>query len=118
MRQRVAEWAAGLGVGQDGVDDMVLATYEALANVADHAYPDGPGDAWVDAGRTVAGELTVVVSDHGRWRAPPPDPGLRGRGMMLIAALADRVAVHRGASGTRVVMHWRCDLDGEPSAGR
>jgi serine/threonine-protein kinase RsbW len=114
VRLRVAEWAASVGMGQDGVDDLVLATYEALANVADHAYPDGPGDAWVEAGHAGPGELTVVVSDRGRWRTPPADPGLRGRGMKLIAALADRVAVHRGASGTSVVMHWRCDLDPDP----
>lgn len=107
MRLRLAEWAAAVGMGQDGVDDLVLATYEALANVADHAYPDGPGDAWVDADRSAPGELVVVVSDRGRWRPPPTDPGLRGRGMTLITALAEQVAVQRGDAGTTVVMHWR-----------
>lgn len=108
VRHRVADWAAGVGMTQDDVDDLVLATYEALANVADHAYPDGPGDAWLEAERSAPGELTVIVSDHGRWRTPPVDPGLRGRGMTLIAALAERVAVQRDVCGTSVVMHWRC----------
>lgn len=106
MRLRLAEWATGVGMAQDGVDDLVLATYEALANVADHAYPDGPGDAWIAADRS-ADELVVVVSDRGRWRPPPQDPGLRGRGMTLIAALTEKVAVQRGDAGTTVVMHWR-----------
>ena len=105
----MAEWAAAAGMTQDDVDDLVLATYEALANVADHAYADGRGDAWVEAGRTGPRELTVVVSDRGRWRPPPADPGLRGRGMSLIAALSDRVTVLRGVTGTSVIMRWRCD---------
>ena len=107
VRQRLAEWATGLGMDRDGVDDLVLAAYEALANVADHAYPDGPGDAWVDADRYPPDELVIVVRDRGRWRPPPSDPGLRGRGMTLISALAEKVAVQRGDAGTRVVMHWR-----------
>ncbi len=104
---QIAEWARAAGMAQDSVDDLVLATYEALANVADHAYPDGSGDAWVEAERSAQGELTVVVTDSGRWRPPPTDPGLRGRGMALISALAERVAVTRGDNGTTVVMHWR-----------
>lgn len=107
VRLRLAEWAAGLGMGGDEVDDLVLAAYEALANVADHAYPDGAGDAWVVADRCAPDEVVVVVSDEGRWRPPPSDPGLRGRGMTLISALAEKVAVQRGDAGTRVVMHWR-----------
>ena len=107
VRLRISEWATAAGMAPDGVDDLALATYEALANVADHAYPDGSGDAWVEAERSGPGELMVVVSDTGRWRPPPADPGLRGRGMFLITALAERVAVHRERTGTRIVMHWR-----------
>jgi len=107
VRLRIAEWASGVGMSQDGVDDLVLATYEALVNVADHAYPDGSGDAWVEAEQFAPGELVVVVSDEGRWRQPPADPGRRGRGMTMISALAEKVAVQRGDSGTTVVMHWR-----------
>jgi serine/threonine-protein kinase RsbW len=103
----MAEWAASYGMTQDDVDDLVLATYEALANVADHAYPEGEGRAWIDAERSAPDELLVVVRDEGRWRPPPSDPGLRGRGLEIIAALAERVVVERGDAGTRVAMHWR-----------
>lgn len=107
VRLRLAEWATGAGMDRDAVDDLVLAAYEALANVADHAYANGTGDAWVDADRCAPDELVVVVSDRGCWRPPPSDPGMRGRGMALISALAAEVAVHRDDAGTRVVMHWR-----------
>jgi serine/threonine-protein kinase RsbW len=105
VRAQVARWASRLGLPADAVDDIVLATHEALANVADHAYPDGGGEAVLDAA-CEQGEVRVVVSDHGSWR-PPSDPGWRGRGLVLIAGLAERVDVYRAAAGTSVAMRWR-----------
>jgi anti-sigma regulatory factor (Ser/Thr protein kinase) len=84
----------------------VLATHEALANVADHAYPEGGGDAELDAA-CENGEIRVVVRDHGRWQAPAGDPGWRGRGLVLIQGLAEHVDVQRAAAGTSVAMRWR-----------
>ncbi|MEJ3652320.1 ATP-binding protein [Actinomycetes bacterium KLBMP 9759] len=106
VRHRIAEWAAGLTSSQDVVEDVVLATNEALANVADHAYPDRVGDAWVELERRSAGELVVVVADRGRWRPPPADPGFRGHGLTLIKGLADRVAIRHSPAGTTVEMVW------------
>ncbi|HLU57218.1 MAG TPA: ATP-binding protein [Pseudonocardia sp.] len=105
IRAQLATWAARLGLSDDAVDDIVLATHEALANVADHAYPDGGGEAELDAA-CVDGEIRVVVRDHGRWQVPR-EPGWRGRGLILIAGLAERVDVQRQAAGTCVAMSWR-----------
>jgi serine/threonine-protein kinase RsbW len=106
VRARMAEWGEGLGLATDVVDDIVLATHEALANVADHAYPDGGGDALLDA-NLVDGVLSVVVRDHGHWRAPASDPGWRGRGLVIIHGLADHVDVDRRETGTSVAMWWQ-----------
>jgi serine/threonine-protein kinase RsbW len=106
VRALVARWAGRLGLPAEAVDDIVLATHEALANIADHAYPDGGGDAELDAA-CVQGEVRVVVRDHGNWRAPSPDPGWRGRGLVLIAGLAEHVDVQCAAAGTSVAMRWR-----------
>jgi serine/threonine-protein kinase RsbW len=106
VRAQLARWAGRLGLPAEAVDDIVLATHEALANIADHAYPDGGGDAELDAA-CVQGEVRVVVRDHGNWRAPPPDPGWRGRGLVLIAGLAEHVDVQCAAAGTSVAMRWR-----------
>jgi serine/threonine-protein kinase RsbW len=108
VRGRMATWADGLGLTPETVDDLVLATHEALANVADHAYADGDsGEAMVDAELSMAGELVVVVRDRGRWRPPAADPGWRGRGLLIIRGLADAVALHHDDSGTTVEMRWR-----------
>jgi len=106
IRAQLARWVGRLGLPTDAVNDIVLATHEALANVADHAYPDGGGEAELDVA-CVHGEIRVVVRDHGRWRTPPRDPGWRGRGLILIAGLAEHVDVRHAAAGTCVAMRWR-----------
>jgi serine/threonine-protein kinase RsbW len=115
VRRRMATWANSLPVASETVDDLVLATHEALANVADHAYADGnSGEAMVDAELSIAGEIVVVVRDRGRWRAPAADPRWRGRGLLIIRGLADAVDLHHDNSGTTVEMRWRlpASLDG------
>lgn len=112
----MADWAAAVGLAPETVDDLVLATHEALANVADHAYPDGGGDAFVDA-VCRGGEVLVVVRDRGRWRTPAADPGWRGRGLLIIRGLAEQVDVHHGDLGTTVAMRWPLPQP-QPSDGR
>jgi serine/threonine-protein kinase RsbW len=105
VRGRMAAWATAVGLGTDAVDDLVLATHEALANVADHAYPDGEGEAYVDAD-CHSGEVSVVVRDRGRWQPPAAEPGWRGRGLVIIHGLAEHVDVRHGDAGTTVEMRW------------
>jgi serine/threonine-protein kinase RsbW len=111
VRGQMAMWAEAIGLGADTVDDVVLATHEALANVADHAYPDGSGYAFVDAecqNRTAV----VMVRDSGRWKPPSADAGWRGRGLLIIRGLAQHVEVRHGDGGTTVEMQW--PLPGRP----
>jgi len=110
VRTEVATWAGRLGLPDDAIDDIVLATHEALANVADHAYPEGGGDAELHAA-CVQGEVRVVVRDHGSWQAPSHDRGSRGHGLVLIAGLAEHVDVQRADAGTSVAMHWHLPDD-------
>jgi serine/threonine-protein kinase RsbW len=113
VRGRVAAWAEGLGASPETVDDLVLATHEALANVADHAYSDRAhldgesGSASLDAELTTAGEIVVMVRDQGRWRPPAADPGWRGRGLLIIRGLSDDVEIRHDGAGTTVQMRWQ-----------
>lgn len=104
-RRAVAAWATQAGLPPPTVDDVVLATYEALANAVDHAYSTGAGAVSVTAEAT-DGEVLVVVRDHGHWRPPRPT-NARGRGLRLIHQLAHHVTLDRDSDGTTVRMTWR-----------
>lgn len=107
VRHRLAEWAASVEFDGRDIDDLVLATYEALTNAVEHAYSDGPRPVELVAATTADGGVLVTVRDHGRWRAPAADSGFRGRGLRMMEALADRYEIERGSEGTTVRMLWQ-----------
>jgi anti-sigma regulatory factor (Ser/Thr protein kinase) len=47
-------------------------------------------------------EVAACVSDRGRWRQAPAEPGYRGRGLALIARLSRDMRVRRTGQGTQV----------------
>lgn len=101
MRRRLEEWLVGRGLEHEDVVDVVLAVSEACNNSIEHAYRDdhsGPVEVSVtkDAER-----LRVVVEDHGAWREQTKSDE-RGRGLMLIENLMDRMEVQTGLHGTRI----------------
>lgn len=103
-RHVLGAWATQVGLPAATVADLVLATHEALANVADHAYPTAAGAVSVTAEYT-GGDVLVTVRDQGRWSPPRPVNG-RGRGLLLIRQLADHVDLSHDDSGTTVRMTW------------
>ena len=109
LRHELLAWVLAAGVGQDRASDIVLASYEALANVADHAY-HGPGPGVVDLDAAMHPDrIEVVITDHGQWRTPVPDPrpvSVRGRGLLLLRASADRADITSGEEGTVVTLAW------------
>jgi serine/threonine-protein kinase RsbW len=112
LRHRLLEWALSTGIPQDRAHDIVLAGYEALANVADHAYHGGePGHVDLDAAM-YSGHVEVVITDHGSWRPSDDDRTpvpIRGRGLLLVHASADRAEVRTGAEGTVVTLGWNLE---------
>ena len=108
IRRALADWATLAGLPPGDVDDLVLASYEAMANVVDHAYPpDQRGRFRLEAACTTDLQIVVTVSDDGRWQLPTDGSSHRGRGLPLIHQLAHRVDVHHDQRGTTVQMHWR-----------
>lgn len=92
----------------DIAPDVVLASYEVMANSVEHAYRDesSPGPLTLTAVHENL-VLTVTVSDAGTWKPAEPTPH-RGRGLELADAITDHMAVDRG-SGTETTLTW--DLD-------
>jgi anti-sigma regulatory factor (Ser/Thr protein kinase) len=109
LRHDLTAWVLAAGVDEDRAGDIVLASYEALANVADHAY-DGEGTGVVDLDAAAfADRIEVVIADHGQWRTPVPDHrpvSLRGRGLLLLRASADHADISSGDTGTVVTLTW------------
>jgi serine/threonine-protein kinase RsbW len=105
LREALSRWLATLGMSVERREDVVLAGYEAMANSAEHAYPEGKAGPVEVRAEALPGRLTVTVTDYGTWR-PAATDGLRGRGLLLIDSLADHSAqVHRD-DGTTVTMTW------------
>ncbi|MDR7300609.1 ATP-binding protein [Haloactinomyces albus] len=108
LRRALTEWAERIGMAVEQVEVVALAGYEALANVAAHAYPDGGGVLDMHAVyRPDTAQVEVTVSDHGSWRRPPAERAdMGGRGLVLIRSLAEQAEVTAGTSGTTVRMAW------------
>jgi anti-sigma regulatory factor (Ser/Thr protein kinase) len=68
----------------------------------------------VEAAR-IDGDVILNVTDTGRWKAPEPSPD-RGRGLMMMEALADDVTIDRRKTGTSVTLRHtiKRTLDARP----
>jgi anti-sigma regulatory factor (Ser/Thr protein kinase) len=107
LRHRLQDWLSTQSVPESSREDVVLATYEAVANAVEHGYrATAPAGSVTMTITVYAGHIEVAVVDHGWWRTPPEDPGYRGRGFALIDALADRWAIDHSATGTTVTLRF------------
>lgn len=108
LRRRVTRWACGTALSHSTVEDLALATYEAMANVVEHAYRNSYGDLEVlGMVELDKASVTITVLDRGSWRTSPTNPdGVRGRGLVLVHGLADDVDIAVDAGGTTVRMRW------------
>ncbi|WP_243636640.1 ATP-binding protein [Rhodococcus sp. Eu-32] len=108
LRVALGEWLTGLEVDPERVYDVVLATYEALANAVEHAYQQDGATGTLDLHALYApetGRIEVTICDHGVWSVHAPD-ATRGRGVPLMHALADSTTVTSDHDGTVVRMVW------------
>lgn len=116
LRHVLCAWLEALGVAAEHRGAIELACYEALANVACHAYTGRSTgvmelDATYDHTPPGSPRLTATVCDHGRWRPPAADPGpLRGRGVPMIRLLSGVVDIAGSDAGTTVRMSWDLSL--------
>jgi anti-sigma regulatory factor (Ser/Thr protein kinase) len=95
-------------------DDVVLAANEALANAVEHAYPHVHGEVHLAARHDAENStLVVTVRDYGNWRpgAPAAEDRTRrrGRGLVLMRALADSTDIESTEHGTSVRMTWHLE---------
>jgi serine phosphatase RsbU (regulator of sigma subunit)/anti-sigma regulatory factor (Ser/Thr protein kinase) len=101
MRTALERWLTAAGASESERFDIALSTSEAATNAIEHAYGAREASFVVRAER-VGNDVTVTVSDVGRWRTLRPHGG--GRGLMIMRALMDSVEVNTDENGTDVTM--------------
>ncbi|MFN2449763.1 MAG: SpoIIE family protein phosphatase [Candidatus Baltobacteraceae bacterium] len=91
------------GVGEVQTFSIITAAGEAVANAVEHAYR-GDDQGFFYVRPSVEGNLiTIEIEDGGRWRPFAPRDE-RGRGMVLMYELMDRVRITSTQSGTNIIM--------------
>lgn len=99
IRQAIEQLATASGLEPERIPMLQIAVGEAVNNAIEHAYGLTPGTVRVRARVDDTG-LVTEVHDSGRWRQPRLDRG--GRGLRVMQALVDDVAIERTDGGTIV----------------
>lgn len=107
VRHELLRWLRANGVEDHRAGDIVLVVNEACTNCVEHAYRGrAPGRMRVEA-RADRGVVQVRVVDAGSWKTPSPDPGTRGRGLLLMRTVSDHVDLDGTSAGTTVELNFR-----------
>ncbi len=104
MRRDVRDWLTAIGASPPNRDAVLVAVSEACTNSIEHSGLTRDDPLVTIVAELVGDRLDVVVTDSGCWKTPDPDPGNRGRGVMLMRALMDHVALDHDRHGTSVRM--------------
>lgn len=108
-RQLVGDFAAAAGLSGQRLEDVRLATSEAVTNAVAYAYDGVPGQIHVIAA-VVGGELWLAIADDGSgMRARPTETRGLGLGLGLMAQLSDALTI-LGRSSGGVEVRMRFDL--------
>jgi serine phosphatase RsbU (regulator of sigma subunit)/anti-sigma regulatory factor (Ser/Thr protein kinase) len=101
LRHALGRWLDRLEMGQDDRFQLLLAVDEAARNAIEHAYGLEAGSFAVHAAHT-GSEITIRVSDAGRWR--PARGRRRGRGISLMRKLVNEMEIQDLHPGTEVTL--------------
>ncbi|WP_428339661.1 SpoIIE family protein phosphatase [Mycobacterium sp.] len=102
LRHQLSGWLRGAGVAEERVADIVLAVNEAVANSIEHGYQGRKLGKIRVNGENDGARVDLKIIDKGQWKPAPADPGVRGRGLLLIRAVSDWLELDCTAKGTTV----------------
>ncbi len=108
-RDRMRDWLAHLGTGRATTHDVLLGTGEALSNAMEHGSDLDPRRTVSVEAFAAGDEMSVTVTDSGRWLkdSAASRADQRGRGLKLIHGLATHSQTARTILGTQVTMTFR-----------
>ena len=105
LRADIRDWLGSQGLERAVVDDVLLATFEAVTNAVEHGY-QGDIREFVVVELSLRDELHVTVRDRGRWATQVRRPE-RGRGQAIMRSVMDDVTIDTQRHGTVVRMRRR-----------
>ncbi len=108
-RDRMRGWLAHLGTSRATTHDVLLGTGEALTNAIEHGSDLDPRRTVSVEAFAAGDEMSVTVTDSGRWLkdSAASRATQRGRGLKLIHGLAHHSQTARTILGTQVTMTYR-----------
>ena len=107
-RSALRSWLNRAGLAPEQTMDVLIAVGEAISNSIEHGHREHLDGTVKLRATALADRLHLTVVDTGSWRPPQPDPNaFRGRGIMLMRALMQDVAIEPSEHGTTVRMHTR-----------
>jgi PAS domain S-box-containing protein len=101
FRQALRRWLSEVGAEDQEIHDITMATNEACQNAIEHAYGLSLEPFDVELSRD-NGSVVIAVRDRGGWRDSVSED--RGRGLPLMRALMDDVAVEQRPTGSTVTL--------------
>ena len=108
LRSVLRNWLTAAGVRTAAADDIVLASWEACANAAEH--PVGVSDGELTLAARASGDTVCIsVRDQGHWRERPEARQGRGLGLVLVRGLMDQVSIECEENATVVRMRRHVD---------
>ncbi len=108
-RRQLADWLSSAGVTPCQAHDILLAVSEAVTNAIEHGSRRDAGKLVTVRASVCDETVTATVSDSGRWIHPAPHAASltqRGRGLIIIRAVANSVEIARTAFGTQITMQF------------
>jgi anti-sigma regulatory factor (Ser/Thr protein kinase) len=107
-RAALRSWLTRARVEPDLAHDMVVAAGEAVANAIEHGHRDRPEGIISLRATALVDQVQLTIVDTGAWKPPEPAADThRGRGITLMRALMQDIAIHPEAAGTTVHLFGR-----------
>ncbi len=107
-RNALRGWLTRAGVEPDQIQDVLIATGEAVANAIEHGHRDQRVGTVSLRATAIVDRLQVTISDTGAWKTPAHTAEFsRGRGISLMRVLMEDCSIESSEAGTTVSMHAR-----------
>lgn len=106
LRQFIVDFAAGCGFDDETLFNIKVAVAEAIANAVEHGSPKGNQNNIYTSCKCSENDFVIEIRDEGCFelndQRVDEDLSIRGRGILLMLSLMDKVTFDETPNGTLV----------------